>query len=321
MKFRTEIDVPAFGQKIDHLQRGFSIGSCFAESIAGKLRRYKLPLESNPFGVLYNPSSIADALESLAGGRVWAKDDLTEADGLWFSYAHHGIFSSVSPDDALARINKAASEGAEALKKAGYVIITFGTAWVYELEGRVVSNCHKQPANIFIRRRLTINEIVSRFSALLDGPLKGRQVIFTVSPVRHLKDGFEENSLSKAILRLAVGELVEKYPDAHYFPAYEIVNDDLRDYRFYADDLVHPSDAAIEYVWEKFSAAAFDEKTQAFLPQIENILRAAAHRPFNEDTESHARFRQTMLRQARELHEAHPEIDLRAEIEFFGGAL
>ncbi len=321
MKFRTEIDVPAFGQKIDHSQHGFSIGSCFAESIAGKLRQYKFPLAGNPFGVLYNPFSIAGALESLAEGRMWTEDDLSENGGLWFSWDHHGRFSAATSVGALAEINKAASEGAEALAKAGYIVITFGTAWVFELDGRVVANCHKQPAQVFTRRRLTVDEIVSRFSALMEGPLKGKQVIFTVSPVRHLKDGFEENSLSKAVLRCAVGELVEKYPGAHYFPAYEILNDDLRDYRFYADDLVHPSDAAVEYIWEKFSGAAFGEKTLALLPQIENAVRAAAHRPFNIDTKAHAAFRRTMLGQIRQLQAAHPEIDFTSEMEFFGGGL
>ena len=321
MKFRTEIDVPAFGQKISHSQQGFSIGSCFAESMAERLRRCKFPLGSNPFGVLYNPFSIADALESLTAERVWTQADLCTDGELWFSYAHHGSFSTLTSDGALAGMNEATRHGAEALATEDWVIVTFGTAWVYELGGRVVANCHKQPAQLFTRRRLSADEIVSRFSALLDGPLKDRQVIFTVSPVRHLKDGFAENSLSKAILRLAVGELVEKYPDALYFPAYEIVNDDLRDYRFYAGDLVHPSEAAVEYVWEKFAGAAFGDETKELLPGIENIVRAAAHRPFNEDTESHACFRQGMLRQARQLQARHPEIDLSAEIEFFGGGL
>lgn len=321
MKFRTEIEVAPFTRKIDHSQHGFSIGSCFAESMAGKLRRYKFLLESNPFGVLYNPFSIADALESLSAGRVWVKNDLSESGGLWFSYAHHGSFSSTTADETLEKINAAASRGAAALAKAGYVIITFGTAWIYELNGAVVANCHKQPAQRFIRRRLSPAEIAARYSSLLDGPLKGKRVIFTVSPVRHLKDGFEENSLSKSILRLAVAELVEKYPDAHYFPAYEIINDDLRDYRFYAADMVHPSDAAVEYVWEKFSGAAFPDETKRLLPLVENIVRAAQHRPFNTSTEEYARFRQTMLRQASELCEKHPELDLSAETAFFGGGL
>ncbi len=321
LKFRTEIDAAPFAGKIDHRMHGFSIGSCFAESMADKLRRYKFPLESNPFGVLYNPFSIADALESLAAGRVWDKNELLHEGGLWFSYGHHGSFSSTTADETLAKINKAAQRGTEALAKADYVIITFGTAWVYELGGRVVANCHKQPAQIFTRRRLTVGEIVSRFSTLMERPLHDKQVIFTVSPVRHLKDGFEENSLSKAILRLAAAELADRYPASHYFPAYEILVDDLRDYRFYAEDLVHPSDVAIEYIWGKFSAAAFGDETARLIPQIENIVRAADHRPFNEDTDSHSRFRQAMLRQARELHAAHPEIDFTREMDFFSGGL
>lgn len=321
MKFRTEIDVVPFDRKIDHTMRGLSLGSCFAESVADKLKLFKFTLESNPFGVLYNPLSIAGALDALAARRAWTEEDLECADGLWFSYAHHGAFSSPSAEETLRRMNTAAERGTDALAGADYIIITFGTAWVYELGGRVVANCHKQPQRTFTRRRLPAGEIAARFSELMEGPLKGRQVIFTVSPVRYLKDGFAENSLSKATLRVAVGELIAKYPAAQYFPAYEIVNDDLRDYRFYADDLVHPSTAAIDYVWEKFSAAAFSDSAKRLLPRIENVVRSAAHKPFNRDTEAYRHFRETALRQARELQDAHPEIDLAREMEILGANL
>jgi poly-D-alanine transfer protein DltD len=163
---------------------------------------------------------------------------------------------------------------------------------------------------------MSIGEIVGLFDALMQSTLKGKQVIFTVSPIRHLKDGFEENSLSKATLRLAIGELCEKH-GAHYFPAYEILMDDLRDYRFYASDLAHPSADAVEYIWEKFSAAAFTPETREVMSQIEEITRAARHRPFNPDTDEHRNFRRTMLSRTRRLAATHPEIDLSAEIAFF----
>ncbi len=279
MKFRTEIEVAPWELKIDHRRRGFSVGSCFAERIAEWLRRAKFPIETNPTGVLYNPFSIADALE---------KGDI------------------------------------ESFRQADYVLITFGTAWVYELDGKVVANCERRPANLFTRRRLGVEEIVERFSALLEdkqptgtGVLAGKQVIFTLSPVRHLKDGFEENSLSKAVLRVAIGELVERYENAIYFPAYEIFNDDLRDYRFYGADLAHPSTEAVGYVWEKFSTAAFDEATRRLIGEVENIARAIRHRPFNPDTQEHNQFRKSMLKQIRELAARHPELDLSDEIKFF----
>lgn len=300
MKFRTEIEPKPFTRKIDHTRRGFSVGSCFADRIAGRLQRAKFPIVSNPAGVLYNPASIADLLEA----------------------------------DATAPL----------LVGADWVLITFGTAWVYEENGRVVANCGKRPAHIFTRRRLSVEEITERFDALLGngngqidgngrgddngatrskgaGALHGKQVIFTVSPVRHLKDGFEENSLGKAILRLAIAQIVEKHPDAAgYFPAFEILNDDLRDYRFFGADLVHPSAEAVEYIWEKFSSAAFDAETLKLLPQIENVVRATEHRPFAPDTDEHRTFRRKMLAEARDLAARRPEVDMSAEIAFFGDA-
>ncbi len=272
MKFRTEIEVAPFGHKIDHSRRGFSVGSCFADRIARRLREAKFLVTANPAGVLYNPASIADLLE----------------------------------------------QAPEGLMSAEWVLVTFGTAWVYEERGRVVANCGKRPAHLFTRRRLSVEEIVTRFEGLIDGVLRGRQVIFTVSPIRHLKDGFEENSLSKATLRLAIAEITARYPDnAQYFPAFEILNDDLRDYRFYGTDLVHPSEQAVDYIWEKFSGAAFCVETLELLPQIENIVRATRHRPFEPDTEEHTSFRRSMLERTRELAARHPEVDLSAEIDFF----
>lgn len=321
MIFRTEINVPQLADRISHSTKIFSIGSCFAESVAGRLRRYKFRVESNPFGVLYNPLSIASALESLAGGKIYTADDLVFDSGLWFSYAHHGSFSAATPGEALGRMNGSAGRASVALAESDVVIITLGTAWVYELDGAVVANCHKQPASVFTRRRLSADEIAERFSTLLDGVLKGKRVIFTVSPVRHLKDGFAENSLSKAILRVAVGELAEKYPDVSYFPAYEIVNDDLRDYRFYGKDMVHPSEEAVDYVWEKFSEAAFGEHTRKLLPRIENLRRAAEHRPFNTETEEYRKFLAASLRQAQEFQKENPDMDFSAEINFFSGTL
>lgn len=317
MKFRTEINVAPLARRFGHGERLFSIGSCFAGSIAARLARFKFRVESNPLGVLFNPFSIAEAIESLAAGKVYTEADLTFADGLWFSYAHHGSFSAPTPGEALARINASAAAGAEALRAAGTVIITFGTARVYEKDGRTVANCHKRPAVEFTRRMLSADGIAGRFAGLMEGALAGKQVILTVSPVRHLGDGFAENSLSKAILRVAVEELAGKYPSARYFPAFEIMNDDLRDYRFYAADMVHPSEEAVDYIWEKFSAAALTDETLALLPRIESLRRAAEHRPLHAQAEAREKFRAVSLRQALELQAALPDADFSEEMEFF----
>jgi hypothetical protein len=315
MNFRTEINVTRFATSINHSARVFSVGSCFVDSIAAKLARYKFHVTSNPFGVVFNPFSIASTLESLAAHKSYKKRDLTFAREVWFSYDHHTSFSGANPRQVLDKINSSVATASVALRDADVVIITLGTAWVYELDGRVVTNCHKQPAAMFTRRRLSVGEIVERFSTLLNGELRGKRVIFTVSPVRHLKDGFAENSLSKATLRVAIDELVAEHANVSYFPAYEIVTDDLRDYRFYARDMIHPSEEAVDYVWDKFATAAFDEKTLGLLPRIEAIRRAMEHRPFNPESESYERFCQNTIQQAIEIEEECPDIDFSDEIE------
>lgn len=170
------------------------------------------------------------------------------------------------------------------------MLLTFGTAWVYERNGRPVANCHRQPASEFIRRRLTVEEIVAAFDLLFDGSLANKRILLTVSPVRHIGDGLAENALSKAILRVAAAEMEARHANVHYFPAYEIVTDDLRDYRFYADDLAHPAPQAVEYIWEKFTAAALDDEARHLLPEVEALVTAAHHRSRNPHSEAHREF-------------------------------
>lgn len=345
MEFRTKVDLKPFRHKIDYSMHGLSIGSCFAENIAAKLRLSKFPVVSNPFGVLYNPFTIADTIDAVSTGRVFTADDLVREGDLWSSFAFHGSFSSTDPDKALAAMNMAVVNGRKALNDADYVILTFGTAWVYELnpdyadkdgEGqenilmrakrimremsrpRIVANCHKFPAKAFSRRRLTVDEIIDVYSLLLDTALAGKQVLLSVSPVRHIKDGLEENNVSKSTLLLAATGLAEKYDNVDYFPAFEIVNDELRDYRFYKDDMVHPSDQAVEYIWKIFGETLFTKKTAGTAVEIRQLATAAAHRPLNPESVSHRRFLRSMLKKAEALQKKYPEIDLSAEIAYFG---
>lgn len=319
MEFRTPVETEAFQMKITHRMGGLSLGSCFAGNIARRMQRAKFRIADNPFGVLFNPASIADTIEMLSAGTAVTRSDLSLHDGLWSGFAFHGSFSSADPEVALSRMNGAIQSGAHALRDAEYVIITFGTAWVYELttDGRVVANCHKFPATAFRRRRLGVGEIVSRFDTLMEGPLAGRTVILTVSPVRHIKDGFPENTLSKAILIEAVHELAARHPGAVYFPAFEIMNDELRDYRFYDADMVHPSPIAVDYIWERFSAAAFDEPTRRLAAEAEKIAAAMEHRPHDADSPGHRRFMADMLRRTRELSARMPDTDFSAEADYF----
>ena len=216
------------------------VGSCFSDEIGGQMQQRYLNVTCNPFGTLYNPLSIAQALT------MTEMPELIEHDGLWHAMSHHGSFSRADKTAAEQAIRGSIETLQQALREATVIIVTFGTAWVYEQAGRVVGNCHKLPESNFTRRRLTVEEIVAAWQPLLE-LYKDKRWLFTVSPIRHIKDGLHENQLSKATLLQAVEQL-----KAVYFPSYEILLDELRDYRFYADDLVHPSSMAVNYIWERF---------------------------------------------------------------------
>ena len=313
MKFRTEIEPAPRSVRIGYDNRILTLGSCFAAHIAGRLAAAKFHVIENPSGILFNPLSIAAAIRSYALPAPVFREEL-EFDGeMWYHFGFHGDFSAPTADEALRRMNAARQAGAAALRTADRVILTLGTAWVYEREGQIVANCHRRPAAEFTRRRLDVEEIVETIAALLEGPLAGKQILLTVSPVRHLGDGLEGNAVSKAALRLAVEELKQSFRCVDYFPAFEILTDDLRDYRFYADDLVHPAPQAIAYVWEKFVQTALDDRARQLLPEVEAIVAAAAHRPRNPHGEAHRAFCRRQL----ERIEAIPEVDFQRESTLF----
>lgn len=317
MRFRTEIEIQPFCYRIGYGEHGLAIGSCFADNISGRMRRLKFPVTANPLGVMYNPVSVAQTIRRFASERPFTMDELSTDGELWYSFAHHGRFADTDPQAALSRMNDALSEGAKALRKATYVIITMGTAWVYERGGAVVANCHKVSAREFVRRRLDVEQITEVLCSLMENELRGKNVILTVSPIRHIKDGLTENSISKAILRVAVEQIAERYANAVYFPAYEIMNDDLRDYRFYAPDMVHPSEVAVDYIWKKFCGVAIDEVSLKIAERVGRIMDAVEHRPFNPGSESHSRFLASMLARAENLAAEHLMLDLTQEIEYF----
>ncbi|GAI96735.1 unnamed protein product, partial [marine sediment metagenome] len=228
------------------------IGSCFTESIGGKLNDYKFPVDINPFGIIYNPSSVGKSLELLIGEKEFTIDDLFFYNGKWLSFFHHSSFSDKDPELCLSRINAKITESREFLKKAGFLFITFGTAWVFEWKesGETVSNCHKISALKFNHKLLAVEDILENYKTLIHKLLRFNpqlKIIFTVSPIRHWKDGAEGNQVSKAILLLSAHQLLKKFQSVSYFPAYEIIMDDLRDYRFYSDDMIHLNSVAIDY--------------------------------------------------------------------------
>ena len=247
MKLQTIVDIAPSNRKIGYEDSILMIGSCFADSIGEQMAQRNLRVTCNPFGTLYNPLSIAQALT------MTDMPELIEHDGLWHSMAHHGSFSRADRNEAEQVIRASIETMQKALREATVVIVTFGTAWVYEWKGeRVVGNCHKLPESNFTRRRLTAEEIVAAWKPLLER-YGDKHWVFTVSPIRHIKDGLHENQLSKATLLQAVEKLTgEACLTADYFASFEIMLDELRDYRFYADDLVHPSSLAVNYIWERF---------------------------------------------------------------------
>ena len=328
MQLLTPTQIAPLQPRITHSQRLMVMGSCFAAHIGGRLAQMKWRTEVNPFGVLYNPLSIAEALTSLLDYRPLTEEELTLfPDGGWNTWLHHSSYSLPERAEALDHINTRMERAAQMLGEADTLIITLGTAWVYRLKenGRVVGNCHKEPERMFERQRLTVEDIVGTYDALL-GRLWGAnpklRILFTVSPVRHLKDGLHGNQLSKATLLLAVDELCAKYQErVQYFPAYEIVMDELRDYRFYAEDMAHPSQQAVDYVWERFVEHCVDAGAQQFMQQWEKVVRALEHRPFNAESEQYQQFvRQNLLKIA-ELKDGYPYVEVQGEVERFESLL
>lgn len=248
MKLQTIVDIKPFKWKIGYEDKILMLGSCFSDEIGEQMQQRYLNVTCNPFGTLYNPLSIAQAMQ------MTDMPQLVEHDGLWHSMAHHGSFSRADQHEAKQAIHASIETMQQALKEATVVIVTFGTAWVYEKDGEIVGNCHKLPESCFTRRRLSVEEIVAAWRPILDR-YPDKHWLFTVSPIRHIRDGLHENQLSKATLLMAVEQLSSLEGRAGgvlYFPSYEIMLDELRDYRFYADDLVHPSSLAVNYIWERF---------------------------------------------------------------------
>lgn len=263
MKFSTEVVVPQGGRKLDYRSRIMLLGSCFSTEIGNILQDYRFNVLVNPLGTLYNPCSIASSIDRILSGKAFTDEEViqtnptdTNAAARYASFWHHSSFARSSAEEFLENANRELSRAGSFLKGADTIIITLGTAWVYSLAatGQVVSNCHKRLAVEFSRRLLTIQECTSILHGIA-GSLPDKNIIFTVSPIRHLKDTAHGNQISKSMLLLAVEEVVAGHGNCSYFPSYEIMMDELRDYRFYAEDMVHPSPVAVKYIFEKFRDA------------------------------------------------------------------
>ncbi len=287
-EFRTIVQpLKGYQGLVSHDQPVVMLGSCFTDNIGGCLLGGGFPACVNPCGTLYNPASIASALLDILYERPYTRDDLFQHEGLWHSWSHHSRFSGPDPDAVVEHINKSQAKASEALSKASALFITFGTSWIFRLteEGRVVANCHKKPAALFQREMLNTQKVYGLWKKMLR-ELQERypalKTVFTVSPIRHLADGAHGNQASKSTLLLAIDQLTQEFKDTSlYFPAYEIMMDDLRDYRFYAADMLHPSPVAIAYIYDKFCESFMTQATVMKALQAEREARRAAHRPLH----------------------------------------
>ena len=320
MNFRTQVELPERETEIRHSDRMMFFGSCFAENIGNLLQENKFRCNVNPFGILYNPLSINKALNQILDRKAYVEDDLFVSHGLRHSWMHHSDFSHARADVCLERINARLAEAADGLKEADWLVMTWGTAYVYihQESGEVVGNCHKQPDKTFRRSRLGAEAVVEEYRNILRRCREANpklKVLITVSPIRHAKDGMHGNQLSKATLLLAADELCRTCPDCYYFPSYEIMMDELRDYRFYADDMLHPSPMAIEYIWECFSKCYFSPETQAVLKEWEEIRRSIAHKPFSPESDGYRKFLSQIVLKIVRIKEKLPYLEVQKEID------
>lgn len=318
MEFRTPVEWHGESEEIKYSDHVLLMGSCFAENVGGLLLENKFSCDVNPFGILYNPLSIAKALRQMLDGKVYTMDDLFESGGQWHSWMHHSSFSSTDADECLNRINSRLEKAASALPRTSWLIMTWGTAFVYEKDSEIVGNCHKQPDRLFTRRLLDVDTIYREWNdALREAKQRfpGLKVMLSVSPIRHLKDGLHGNQISKSVLLLAIDRLCRELDFCHYFPSYEIVMDELRDYRFYAEDMLHPSPLAVKYIWECFCSTYMSKDTQRVMKEWADIQKGLAHRPFNPDSDAYRRFLSQIVLKIEELKEKFPYFEVQKELE------
>ncbi len=320
--FRTIVEIPPEEVKIDHNTGILLIGSCFADNIGTRLKSLKFRVNHNPFGVLYNPVSVQTDLEILTDRRLFTESDLYRFNNRWISFNHYTLFADIDKTACLQKINDSIISASELLAEAGFLFVTFGTSWVYEFlkTGQVVANCHKIPAGEFRRFLLSTEDIVESWDVLM-AKLRAfnpaLKIIFTVSPIRHWKDGATGNQISKSILFVAIHQLVSRHQNAGYFPAYEIFMDELRDYRFYDKNMIHPSEAGLDYVWKRFTGTYISGESMHIIRQVEEIVKARNHRPVNRDSDEYIQFRKKIRGKIDNLLQKYPSLDLSEEMAYF----
>ena len=299
--------------RINYNSKLVLLGSCFSKNIGNKLTYFKFQTHQNPFGILFHPKAIENLITNAINEKEYVSKDLIFQDERWHSFDAHSNLSSSNQEILLKKLNSSVQATNKNLKKATHIIITLGTSWVYRSieTGAVVANCHKIPQNKFSKELLSIVEInksLKTIISLLKSINKDINVLFTVSPIRHLKDGFIENTQSKSHLIAAIHNIVD-CKNVSYFPSYEIMMDELRDYRFYYEDMIHPNKIAINYIWEKFNETWFEENTGSIMKEIELIQKGMAHKPFDKNSEKHQNFLQNLESKKEKIRTQFPFIN------------
>jgi lysophospholipase L1-like esterase len=304
MNFRTQIPIPNHPNPIDYNSKIVSLGSCFAENMGDKFQYFKFQSATNPFGIIFNPVSIEKIIRRAVEQGIFTENNIFFHNERWHCYEVHSDLSDSSPEELLGNLNQILRETKKQLQEATHIIITYGTSWVYRNieKDAIVANCHKVPQKQFTKELLTvatIQESIENTIHLIQSINPNCNFIFTVSPVRHIKDGFVENQWSKANLITAIHDKLRTehlsrklsgLNTVNYFPSYEIMMDELRDYRFYAEDMLHPSQMAVDYIWERFKETTISETAYGIMDAVETIQKSLSHRPFNPNSESHKKF-------------------------------
>lgn len=322
MEFILPYQLPPYPFKISYTDKVLLIGSCFSEEIGNKMKELKFNILQNPNGILYDPISISEALTSYIDNKPITDNDLFELNGLWHSWMHHSVFSGLKKEEVLSKINQSRSAAHRFLANTNLLIITLGTSYQYQLRhnNQPVANCHKAPSAFFRKKLLTIEEITFSLLEVLNKLKVSNphvKIIFTISPVKHVKDGVIENNRSKSRLIEVAHSLINKKDNCFYFPSYELVTDVLRDYRFYKSDLVHPNDIAINFVFENFCNSLLDDASKKFLEKIKNIMSAVNHRPFLKESDAHQKFIQAQLLSIEKMEEEYQFVDFSVEKRYF----
>lgn len=315
--FRTELNLKPSRLRLSLKDQFFTMGSCFANAIGLRLLDFKFKTLVNPFGTTYNPVSIHQQLGFALRNELPENESYATDGELFFNYHFHSQFSSLNRDGLSNQIKEITHQTNSFIKETSCLILTYGTAWVYELKSKneIVANCHKQPALLFEKRLLTQNEIEDSFGSvykIISRQNPSCKIILTVSPVRHIKDTLPLNAVSKSILRVACHSISKRFDNVEYFPAYEIMLDDLRDYRFYKQDRIHPTEEAEDYIWEKFCHSHFDETTLHFIETWKEIKTALTHKPFHPNSKKHQEF---LIGLQSRLEKLKPVIDVESEIQ------